>query len=74
MGLWGAAQALAAGFGGLLGAASVDMMRRIVATDATAFGAVFLAEAALFLLAALMARRVIEARRAVPRATIVPGE
>ena len=70
MGLWGAAQALAAGFGGLLGAASVDMMRRIVATDATAFGTVFLAEAALF----LMARRVIEARRAVPRATIVPGE
>ena len=74
MGLWGAAQALAAGFGGLLGAASVDMMRRIVATDATAFGVVFLAEAALFLLAALMARRVIEARRAVPCATIVPGE
>lgn len=74
MGLWGAAQALAAGFGGLLGAASVDMMRRIVATDATAFGTVFLAEAALFLLAALMARRVIEARRAVPRASIVPGE
>ena len=70
MGLWGAAQALAAGFGGLLGAASVDMMRRIVATDATAFGTVFLAEAALF----LMARRVIEARRAAPRATIVPGE
>ena len=43
MGLWGAAQAVAAGFGGLLGAAAVDVMRLLTAGDAVAFGAVFLA-------------------------------
>lgn len=47
MGLWGAAQAIAAGFGGLLGAAAVDLMRGPL-PDATAFGAVFLLEASLF--------------------------
>ena len=51
MGLWGAAQAIAAGFGGLIGAAAADVMRTS-SDDATAFGAVFLAEAALFLAAA----------------------
>ena len=60
MGLWGAAQAIAAGGGGLLGAASVDVMRRILPDDtATAFGAVFLAEAVLFLAAAMLARAVV---------------
>ena len=60
MGLWGAAQAIAAGFGGLLGAASVDVMRAALSDDAQAFGAVFAFEAALFVLAALLALRVID--------------
>ncbi|WP_425099382.1 BCD family MFS transporter [Tropicibacter sp. S64] len=74
MGLWGAAQALAAGFGGLLGAASVDLMRHVVAADATAFGVVFVAEAGLFGLAGLMALRVIGARRIAPQSVMVAGE
>jgi BCD family chlorophyll transporter-like MFS transporter len=61
MGLWGAAQALAAGFGGLLGAASADAMRYLLGVDALAFGGVFAAEAILFLVAAYMAFRVISA-------------
>ena len=73
MGLWGAAQAIAAGFGGLMGAAAVDVMRLTLQADATAFGAVFLAEATLFILAALMALRVIEHGRG-RSAAIVPGE
>ncbi|MHA7827994.1 MAG: BCD family MFS transporter [Roseovarius sp.] len=73
MGLWGAAQAIAAGFGGLIGAAAVDVMRVASGQDAAAFGAVFLAEAALFVLAALMAMRVIEHRQG-RNAIIVPGE
>ena len=73
MGLWGAAQAIAAGFGGLLGAAAVDVMRVVLGQDAPAFGAVFVAEAALFVLAALMAMRVIEHRQG-RNAVIVPGE
>jgi BCD family chlorophyll transporter-like MFS transporter len=74
MGLWGAAQAIAAGFGGLLGAAAVDAMRTVV-SDPSAFGAVFLAEAALFLAAAVMALRIMDrapARSATP--SLVPGE
>jgi len=66
MGLWGAAQALAAGFGGLIGAAAADAMRLAVGGAANAFGAVFLAEAALFLVAAAMAARIIAGR--APRA------
>jgi BCD family chlorophyll transporter-like MFS transporter len=73
MGVWGAAQAIAAGFGGLLGAGAVDVMRLGLSSDAQAFGAVFLAEATLFILAALLALRFIQydGRRA---AVAVPGE
>lgn len=73
MGLWGAAQAMAAGFGGLLGAAAVDIMRVTMVLDAWAFGAVFVAEAALFVFAAAMALRVIEGRLDNHTA-LVPGE
>ncbi len=67
MGLWGAAQAVSAGGGGLAGAAAADVMRRILTEDeALAFGTVFLAEAGLFLVAALLALVVIPAPR--PRA------
>ncbi|HMO09281.1 MAG TPA: BCD family MFS transporter [Paracoccaceae bacterium] len=72
MGLWGASQAIAAGVGGLTGAAAVDVLRRLL-TDDAAFGAVFLAEAGLFVLAAGLALRTLGA--GTPRAGImVPGE
>ncbi len=76
MGLWGAAQAIAAGFGGLVGAASADLLRQVFDTDASAFGAVFLFEAALFVVSALLALRVIETRRTYRAAdpALVPGE
>ena len=76
MGLWGAAQALAAGFGGLLGAVLVDMFR-LTLDAAAAFGSVFVAEAGLFALSALIAARVIDDRRGgrTPVSAIaVPGE
>ncbi|MFN4153017.1 MAG: BCD family MFS transporter [Paracoccaceae bacterium] len=77
MGLWGAAQALAAGFGGLLGAACVDLFRLWLPAN-TAFGLVFLAEAVLFLVAAAIALRVIDATRGGrhprPSAIAIPGE
>jgi BCD family chlorophyll transporter-like MFS transporter len=76
MGLWGAAQAIAAGFGGLVGAASADLLRKFIEGDASAFGAVFLFEAALFVVSALLALKVIEASRPIAArpATLVPGE
>lgn len=71
MGLWGAAQAIAAGFGGLTGAALVDLAR-VYTTDATAFGAVFILEAALFVFAAYLALKVMD--RAPKRTALMPGE
>jgi len=72
MGLWGAAQAIAAGFGGLTGAAAVDILRGMF-PDATAFGLVFTLEAALFIAAALMALYIMENTRSIATA-MVPGE
>lgn len=73
MGLWGAAQAIAAGFGGLTGAAAVDVLR-LSLPDGPAFGAVFTFEAALFLAAALMALRILTSTAAPPSGALVPGE
>jgi len=75
MGLWGAAQAMAAGFGGLLGAVSVDVLRLVLAPE-LAFATVFAAEAALFLIAAGLAYRVIDPGRdrLSPIPTLIPGE
>lgn len=75
MGLWGAAQALAAGFGGLVGAAAADGLRLVLPVE-DAFGTVFVAEAGLFVLAALIAARVVEGRggQRLPDAQLIPGE
>jgi len=74
MGLWGAAQAMAAGFGGLLGAVLADAMRQILASDALGFGVVFVIEAAVFAMAALLALRVLQTRNDEMAADLVPGE
>jgi MFS transporter, BCD family, chlorophyll transporter len=70
MGLWGASQAIAAGFGGFLGAAAVDAMRRVMTSPAEAYGTVFLVEAALFVAAAMLALRVVTR----PQPQAIPGE
>jgi BCD family chlorophyll transporter-like MFS transporter len=58
MGLWGAAQGIAFGLGGLLGTVAVDMARLLGATVAMAYGSVFLVEAMIFLAAAAIATRI----------------
>ena len=70
VGLWGASQAIAAGFGGLTGAALVDLARTLLPV-AEAFGAVFSFQAAIFVASAWLAARVM-----VPRAQpqLIPGE
>lgn len=73
MGLWGASQAIAAGFGGLTGAALVDLMR-LALTDASAFGTVFLFEAGLFAAAAMMGLRILDRASPAPDARLIPGE
>lgn len=73
MGMWGAAQAVAAALGGVIGAGAVDLARHVT-DNASAFSMVFLAEAGLFALSAVMAAQIIEGRRAEPITTMVPGE
>ncbi len=73
MGLWGAAQAIAAGFGGLVGAASADLLRTVTG-DAVAFGGVFLFESCLFVAAAKVAFRIMEPSPPSQTQTLVPGE
>jgi BCD family chlorophyll transporter-like MFS transporter len=73
MGLWGASQAIAAGAGGLFGAAAVDFARHF--TDAaTAFGLVFTLEAVIFAAATLMAAVVIDQTQSTRSENMVPGE
>jgi MFS transporter, BCD family, chlorophyll transporter len=55
MGLWGAAQAVAFGLGGFLGAGGVDWGRAVFADAGTAFVAVFAFEAVVFATAAWLA-------------------
>ncbi|WFE76778.1 BCD family MFS transporter [Roseinatronobacter sp. S2] len=70
VGLWGASQAIAAGFGGLTGAALVDLARSLLPV-ADAFGAVFLFQAVIFIASALLAARIMTPR---DTALLVPGE
>ncbi|WP_406855327.1 BCD family MFS transporter [Alsobacter sp. KACC 23698] len=65
MGVWGAAQAVAFGLGGLCGAAAVDLARGLVASPTSAYGVVFLCEAALFLASAVLAASLGRASQAV---------
>ena len=55
MGLWGAAQAMAFGIGGLAGAAGSDLTRAWLGSAVPAYAAVFTLEALLFVAAALLA-------------------
>lgn len=67
IGLWGAAQALAFGLGGLFGATAVDAGRALIGADASAFAIVFSIEAAMFLAAASIATQLTERRGVQPR-------
>ncbi|WP_226896053.1 BCD family MFS transporter [Polymorphobacter sp. PAMC 29334] len=58
MGVWGAAQAIAFAVGGFVGAAGIDVGRRLFGSTPDAFVAVFAAEAAVFLIAAVLAARI----------------
>jgi MFS transporter, BCD family, chlorophyll transporter len=55
VGLWGAAQAIAFGAGGLIGATASDISRQFITDPGLAYGVVFFAEAGLFLFAARLA-------------------
>jgi len=58
MGLWGAAQAIAFGAGGFVGAALSDLFRQASGSAATGYTTVFALEAALFVVSAILASRI----------------
>jgi len=58
IGLWGGAQAIAFGLGGLLGAGASDLARSIFTNPAFAYASVFFIEAILFVASAYMASQV----------------
>ena len=68
MGVFGAAQAVAYGAGGFAGAAARDLARRLLDSPSAAYGAVFVAEAALFLGAAYLASQTGVRARTLPLA------
>ena len=64
MGLWGAAQAIAFGMGGLLGTFASDLARLLLGSATTAYATVFVGEAILFVVSAFVAARAATARLA----------
>ncbi len=72
MGLWGAAQAVAFGCGGLGATALSDAVRGAGAQHAATYAAVFTAQAAVFAVAALMAARLdsVAAERRSPQLAV----
>lgn len=62
LGVWGAAQAIAFGLGGLVGAVAVDVLRAVTGATPEAFVIVFGAEAALFVVAARLGATAAPAR------------
>ncbi len=56
MGLWGAAQAVAFGMGGIVGTGASDLARWLIGATGPAYAAVFGFEAVLFVVAAWLAR------------------
>jgi BCD family chlorophyll transporter-like MFS transporter len=74
MGLWGAAQAVAFGVGGLAGAAAVDVARLALGSPHVAYAAVFVIDALIFVAAAALAARIGRARPARGYGPMLPAE
>ncbi len=58
MGVWGAAQAVAFGLGGIVGTLAVDVVRLVTGSAQHAYGLVFVAQALLFAAAVMLAVQV----------------
>jgi MFS transporter, BCD family, chlorophyll transporter len=63
MGIWGAAQAMAFGLGGFLGAYGVDVLRKIMPQTGDAFFVIFACEAIMFVAAAYVASQLNVAQK-----------
>jgi BCD family chlorophyll transporter-like MFS transporter len=66
MGLWGAAQALAFGLGGLVGTGASDLAHWLLAGQRSAYASVFALQAVMFAVSAVVALRLAPPKPAVP--------
>ncbi|MGJ5202012.1 BCD family MFS transporter [Bradyrhizobium sp. HKCCYLR20261] len=73
MGLWGASQAISFGIGGFVGTAAADAARAFMPSTASAYAAVFAAEAALFVLSAWLAIWIKRPREPSPTLAAQPA-
>ena len=70
MGLWGAAQALAFGLGGLVGTGASDLAHALLADHRPAYASVFALQAVMFAASAFVALRLESGRRALRQAPV----
>lgn len=73
MGLWGAAQGIAFGLGGLAGTAASDLARWLIAQPGSAYACVFALEGVLFAVSALLAARIAIAGESSSATQADPG-
>ncbi len=66
MGLWGAAQALAFGLGGLVGTGASDLAHWLLAGQRNAYASVFALQAVMFAVSAVVALRLAAPKTALP--------
>jgi BCD family chlorophyll transporter-like MFS transporter len=66
MGLFGAAQGIAMGLGGFMGTVASDIARWLLGSAVAAYGTVFVLEAGLFVVAAVLASRIGSKARLAP--------
>lgn len=74
MGLWGAAQAVAFGLGGVVGTAASDLARALITAPGNAYAAVFALEALLFAVSALLAARLSTPAAPAARSSHAPPQ
>jgi BCD family chlorophyll transporter-like MFS transporter len=79
MGLWGAAQAVAFGLGGLAGTVAVDVARWALGSPVAAYALVFVGEAVMFVVATMIAVALSRSdpatqRQAAPRPSAARSE
>lgn len=74
MGVWGAAQALAFGIGGLAGAVAIDVVRMLLGDPALSFALVFALEALLFVAAGFLALTVGKSSADADKLPFLPAE
>lgn len=73
MGLWGAAQAIAFGLGGIGATFAVDLSRALLGNLATSYATVFAIQALLFIWAAKLAAGVYQPAQSEPTGQFSPG-